>query len=87
MAVCDASAISCSMMVNDQGLAGASDYPAHLTRKGDPSALLPAAAEPQHRGMMGGAILRHIAETALNCGQALKIIEEFVSRGYYAGVR
>ncbi len=65
IAVCDASAIGCSMMVNDQGLAGAGDYPAHLTRKGDPTALLPEAAKPQYRGMMGGSILRYIAERRL----------------------
>jgi hypothetical protein len=83
--VCDASAINCSMMVNDQGLAGAADYPAHLTRKGDPSALLPEPAPPQYRGMMAGAILRYIAEKASNCREALAIIEDFVKRGYYAG--
>lgn len=83
--VCDASGISCSMMVNDQGLAGAADYPAHLTRQGDPSALLPEAAEPQYRGMMGGSILRHVAERASNCREALTIVEDFVRKGYYAG--
>ena len=36
IAVSNASAVNCSMMVNDKGLAGSADYPAHLTRKGDP---------------------------------------------------
>ncbi len=85
IAVSNASTIGCSMMVNDKGLAGSGDYPAHLTRKGDPDALLPEPAEPQFRGMMSGSILRHIAETAADCGQALEIIEEFAERGDYAG--
>jgi hypothetical protein len=77
----DASAIDCSMMVNDQGLAGAADYPAHLTRKSDPSALLPEPAPPQYRGMMAGGILRYIAERASSCREALEIIEDFVKKG------
>jgi len=85
IAVSNASTIGCSMMVNDKGLAGSGDYPAHLTRKGDPDALLPEPAEPQFRGMMSGSILRHIAETAADCRHALEIIEEFAERGYYAG--
>jgi len=85
IAVCDVSRITCSMMVNDQGLAGSGDYPAHLTRKNDPNALLPEPADPQYRGMMGGHILRYIAEKASTCAQALGIIEDFVKKGYYAG--
>ena len=85
IAVANASTINCSMMVNDKGLAGSGDYPAHLTRKNDPHALLPKAAKPQFRGMMSGSILRHIAEKASNCTQALHIIEDFVKKGYYAG--
>ncbi len=85
IAISNASGNGCSMMVNDKGLAGSGDYPAHLTRKGDPDALLPEPAEPQFRGMMSGSILRYIAERAVDCGQALSIIEEFVERGYYAG--
>ena len=83
--VCDASSINCSMMVNDQGLAGSSDYPAHLTRKKDPNALVPEAAKPQYRGMMGGSMLRYVAEKASNCREALAIIEDLVKKGYYAG--
>ena len=85
ISVSNASAVDCSMMVNDKGLAGSADYPAHLTRKGDPRALLPEAAEPQFRGMMNGSMLRHVAERAADCGQALKIIQDLVKRGYYAG--
>ena len=85
IAVTNASVIGCSMMVNDQGLAGSADYPAHLTRKGDPSALLPESADPQYRGMMAGSMLRYIAERASTCRQALEIIEDFVTKGYYAG--
>jgi len=85
IAVSNASALSCSMIVNDKGLAGCSDYPAHLTRKNDPHALLPKAAEPQYRGMMSGSILRYVAEKASNCTQALNIIQDFVKKGHYAG--
>ena len=85
IAVTNASAVNCSMMVNDKGLAGSGDYPAHLTRKGDPHALLPEAAEPRFRGMMNDFLLRHIAERAADCGQALNIIEDFSNKGYYAG--
>ena len=85
IAVWNASAIRCSMMVNDKGLAGAADYPAHLTRKNDPSALLPEPAKPQYRGMMGSHFLRYIAERASSCAEALDIIEDFVKKRYYAG--
>ena len=77
--------VNCSMIVNDKGLAGSADYPAHLTRKGDPHALLPEAAEPRFRGMMNGAVLRHVAERAADCAQALDIVRDLIHRGYYAG--
>jgi len=85
LAVTNASAVNCSMMVNDKGLAGSADYPAHLTRKGEPHALLPEAAEPRFRGMMNDFLLRHIAERAADCSQALNIIQDFSKQGYYAG--
>jgi hypothetical protein len=85
IAVSNASAVNCSMMVNDKGLAGSADYPAHLTRKGDPHALVPEAAEPRYRGMMNDFLLRHIAERAADCRQALNVIQEFTQQGYYAG--
>ena len=83
IAVTNAAAIGCSMMVNEHGLAGAGDYPAN--RKKDSSTLHLKAAETQYRGLMGGAILRYIAERASSCSEALAIIEDFVAKGYYAG--
>ncbi|MBN2452603.1 MAG: hypothetical protein JXR77_19625 [Lentisphaeria bacterium] len=85
IAVCDASSTGCSMMVNEKGLAGCSDYPVDQTRRDDPDALLPEPAEPRYRGLMSGAILRCIAERASNCAEALHTIEDFVARGFYAG--
>ena len=79
IAITNASAVNCSMMVNDKGLAGSGDYPAHLTRKGDPHALLPEAAEPRFRGMMNDFLLRHIAERAADCSQALNVIQDFAN--------
>jgi hypothetical protein len=76
LAVGDASHIACSMMVNDQGLAGSSDYPGGLR---------PPEAEPQYRGIMNSSLLRHVAERASSCRDALQIIEDFVKKGYYAG--
>ncbi len=83
IAVTNASRIQCSMIVNEKGLAGSGDYPAG--RKKDSSGLRLEKAEPQYRGLMGGSILRHIAERASSCAEALAIIEDFVAKGYYAG--
>ena len=83
IAVTDASRIRCSMMVNEKGLTGSGDYPAE--RKKDSSTLHLEQAEPQYRGLMAGTILRHIAERASSCAEALAIIEDFVARGYYSG--
>ena len=65
---------------------------AHLTRKNDSEAArqlqpspLPEPAEPRYRGMRSGALLRHIAERASSCNEALAVIEDFVKRGYWAG--
>lgn len=85
IAVSNAGGIRCSMMVNDKGLAGSGDYPVAHTRRDDPTALLPEPAEPQYRGLMGGTILRHTAERASSCAEALAIIEDLVAKGYYAG--
>lgn len=85
ISVSDATTIRCSMMVNEKGLAGSGDYPVEHTRRNDPDALRPEPAEPQYRGLMAGTILRHIAERASNCTEALAIIEDFVAKGYYAG--
>jgi len=83
IAVTNAAAIQCSMMVNEAGLAGAGDYPAN--RKKESSALHLKPARTKYRGLMGGAILRYIAERASTCAQALAIIDDFVAKGYYAG--
>lgn len=72
-----------SMMVNEKGLAGCGDYPAN--RKKDSSKLHLESAPDKYRGVMGGTILRHIAETASNCEEALAIIEKCVAAGWYAG--
>ncbi len=72
-----------SMMVNEKGLAGAGDYPAN--RKKDSSTLRLKPAPDKSRGIMGGTILRHIAERASNCAEALAIIEHCVDKGWYAG--
>ena len=85
IAVSNASRIGCSMMVNDKGLAGSGDYPVEHTRRDDPAALLPEPAEPQYHGLMGGTILRYIAERASSCAEALAIVQDFVAKGYYAG--
>ncbi len=74
IAVTDASVIGCSMMVNDQGLAGLGGLSRPPDAKNDSDAArqlqpfpLPEPAEPRYRGMMSGALLRHIAETASSC--------------------
>lgn len=73
IAVSDASAIGCMMMVNEKGLAGSAD-----------TGGLPVE-EPRYRGMMNTFLLRHIAEKASNCEEALGIIRDFLKKGYYAG--
>ncbi len=83
IAVSNIGSLRCSMMVNEKGLAGSGDYPAE--KKKDSSTLELPAASPQYRGLMAGSILRHIAERASNCAEALAIIEDFVAKGYYAG--
>ena len=81
--VTNAGAIQCSMMVNEKGLAGSGDYPAN--RKKESSDLYLKPAKKKYRGLMGGTILRYIAERASSCAEALAIIEDFVAKGYYAG--
>lgn len=72
-----------SMMVNDKGLAGAGDYPPN--RKKDSSRLRIEPAPDKYRGIMSGTIMRHIAETASNCEEALAIIDRCVGNGWYSG--
>jgi hypothetical protein len=81
--VSDIGNIRCSMMVNDKGLAGSADYPAE--KKKQSSTLDLPAAKPRYRGLMAGSILRHIAERASTCADALAILQDFVKKGYYAG--
>ena len=73
VALSDASVIACMMMVNDKGLAGSADMGG-----------LPVE-RPKYRGLMNTSLLRYIAERAADCDDALRIIEDFVSKGYYAG--
>lgn len=81
--ITDASRLTCSMMVNEQGLAGAADYPAD--RKKDSSNLTLPPSKPRYRGLMSDAILRHIAERAGTSEEALAILQQMVSKGYFAG--
>lgn len=73
ISVSDASVISCMMMVNEKGLAGSADVGGLKIDK------------PRHRGWMNTALLRHVAERADDCQQALAIVREFVEKGWYAG--
>ncbi len=73
ISVSDASVISCMMMVNEKGLAGSADVGGLKIDK------------PRYRGWMNTALLRHVAERAEDCEQALAIVREFVEKGWYAG--
>jgi len=73
IAVSDASVVACMMMVNEKGLAGSADVGG-----------LPVE-EPRYRGWMNTSLLRHIAERASDCAEALAIIAQFVGDGDYAG--
>jgi|APTNR8051073442_1049403.scaffolds.fasta_scaffold04629_2 hypothetical protein len=73
IAVSDASVVACMMMVNDKGLAGSADTGGLKV------------TQPAFRGMMNTAILRHIGEQAATCEDALRIVQEFVREGRYAG--
>jgi len=75
IAVSDASVLACMMMVNERGLAGSADMGG------------PPVKEPRYRGMMKTFLLRHVAERAADCREALAIVREFVERGWYAGGR
>ena len=71
--VTDTSVLACMMMVNDKGLAGSADTGGMRPGK------------PKFRGIMNTYLLRHIAERAGTCSEALALIEDFVQKGYYAG--
>lgn len=72
LAIGDTSDLGVMMMVNEQGLAGAADVG-------------PPDAKPVWKGWMNPDILRVIAERAADCGEALKIVQEFTDRKLYAG--
>ena len=72
--VTDASVLACMMMVNDKGLAGSADTGGTV-----------GAGTPKYSGLMNTFVLRHIAERAASCDDALAIVREFVDKGYYAG--
>ena len=73
IAVSDASVVACMMMVNEKGLAGSADVGGLRVKT------------PRYRGWMNTALLRHIAERASDCEDALHIVQEFVASGNYAG--
>lgn len=73
IAVSDASVLTTMMMVNERGLAGSAD----MTGLQE--------VRPRFRGVMNTFLLRHIAERASSCEDALDVIREFVGRGWYAG--
>ena len=72
--VTDASVLACMMMVNAKGLAGSADTGGAV-----------GVGTPKYRGMMNTFVLRHIAERAESCHDALDIIKRFVEKGWYAG--
>lgn len=62
----------CMMMVNEKGLCGSADTGV-IDKK------------PSYGGVMNHDILRYIAERASTCEEAVEIIEDFISKGWYAG--
>lgn len=68
----DTTDLGCMMMVNEAGLAGSADMGAPEPR-------------PRGRGLMNPWGLRHIAERASTCAEALEIVREWNDRGWYAG--
>ena len=69
----DACVIACMMLVNEKGLAGSADTGGLKVGR------------PKYRGWMNTFLLRHIAERASTCEEALSIVEDFVANGNYAG--
>ncbi len=70
----DASDLGCMMMVNERGLAGSADTGAE-------------ESNPGGRGLMNPWGLRHIAERAENCEEALAILRQWTDQRWYAGGR
>ena len=61
-----------SFMINERGLIASAD----MSGKD---------ANPRFRGLMNGAMLRHIAERAGSCDEALELIRTYLEKGWYAG--
>jgi hypothetical protein len=72
LSVGDTSDTGAMMMVNAAGLAGSADQAGR-----DP--------DPRYSGLMNPYGLRHIAETATTCAEALEIVRMMNDRGWYAG--
>ncbi|MCE5239874.1 hypothetical protein LLH23_15515 [bacterium] len=72
ISVGDTSDTGAMMMVNAAGLAGSADQAGS-----DP--------DPYYGGLMNPYGLRHIAETATTCAEALEIVRMMNDRGWYAG--
>lgn len=72
LSVGDTSDTGCMMMVNGAGLAGSADV-AH------------PEPDPYYGGLMNPYGLRHIAETASTCDEAVEIVRMMTDRGWYAG--
>lgn len=74
ISVGDTSDTGVMMMVNAAGLAGSADMAGP-----DP--------DPYYAGLMNSHGLRHIAEHARTCGEALEIVRMMNDRGWYAGAK
>lgn len=72
LSVGDTSDTGCMMMVNAAGLAGSAD-------------VAQPEPDPYYRGLMNPYGLRHIAETATTCEEAVEILRMMTDRGWYAG--
>lgn len=72
ISVGDTSDTGAMVMVNAAGLAGSADV-AH------------PEPDPYHQGLMNPYGLRHIAENATTCGEAVEILRLMTDRGWYAG--
>jgi hypothetical protein len=72
-AVGDTSDLGVMMMVNERGLAGSADVGGL------------SETRPKGRGVMNPDILRLVAERAERCEEALAIVQQMITDGWYAG--
>ena len=72
ISIATTSDISSMMMVNEKGLCGGADVGGIEKR-------------PSYGGVMNHDILRYIAEKASTCEEAVEIVEDFTSKGWYTG--